>query len=144
MIDIKLKVRNLTKREMTKYLIPLMVTHNPKIKKAQLEASLKDMLKQKYACVGAFMYGNCVGVAGYWAGTRFWCGRYIDVDNVYVLEEYRKKNIGKALMDFIEVYARKQKANMIVLDSYVTSTKAHKFYFREGYTIAGYHFFKKI
>ena len=144
MINSKLKVRNISRREMTKYLIPLMVTHNPKIKKGQLEKSLKEMLKQNYACVGAFLNGQCIGVAGYWSGTRFWCGRYIDVDNVYVLDAYRRQNVGKVIMDFIETIAKKQKANMIVLDSYVTASKAHKFYFREGYAVAGYHFFKKL
>jgi GNAT superfamily N-acetyltransferase len=138
------KIRELKKSEMTKYLLPLMQEHNKDISLSVLKQTLRDMLGHGYRCVGAFVNGDCVGVAGFWLGARFWCGRNVDVDNVFVKSAYRQSRIGKQMMDWIEVWAKKHKAKMIVLDSYVSSSKAHKFYFREGYAIAGYHFFKKV
>lgn len=144
MILLKIKIRELKKSEMQKYLIPLMYAHNKNITEKILQKRLKEMVALQYRCVGAFIKQNCVGVAGFWEGTRFWCGKYLDVDNVFVKEEFRKSKVGSKLMDWIQTLATKNKCEMLVLDSYVTSSKAHKFYFREGYAIAGYHFFKKI
>ncbi|WP_235826627.1 GNAT family N-acetyltransferase [Acidithiobacillus ferridurans] len=46
-------------------------------------------------------------MAGIWLGTRFWCGRYLDVDNVIVDPQYRGVGIGQQLMDWVENYAHK-------------------------------------
>jgi len=48
------------------------------------------------------------------------------------------------MMDYLEDKARQLQCKLIVLDSYVTYAGAHKFYFRRGYEITGYHFTRAV
>ncbi len=63
--------------------------------------------------------------------TKLFSGKYIDVDNVIVDPTHRSKGIGSVLMKWIEKHAKDIDAKMIVLDAFVGSTQAHKFYFKE-------------
>ncbi|MDD2749292.1 MULTISPECIES: GNAT family N-acetyltransferase [Acidithiobacillus] len=111
---------------------------------AEPGSRLQDMVEQGYQCVAAFSDDDCVGVAGIWLGTRFWCGRYLDVDNVVVDPAYRGSGIGRQLMDWVEQYARQQGCKIMVLDAYVTNHSARRFYERMDYQVLGHHFVKSL
>ena len=68
----------------------------------------------------------------------------MDVDNVVVDETRRSGGIGAAMMDWLEDHAHALGCKSVMLDSYVTLARAHKFYFRRGYEILGYHFRKEL
>lgn len=125
-------------------ILALVGTRNPSVDGVELRARLVEMLTFGYRCLGAFVDGKLVGVAGFWIGSRLYCGKYIDVDNVVVDETYRSRGIGKAMMEWLEEYGASVGCKVCVLDSYVTLAGAHKFYFREGYQILGYHFSKNL
>ncbi|WP_414040937.1 GNAT family N-acetyltransferase [Acidithiobacillus sp. M4-SHS-6] len=125
-------------------ILPLVQLLNPTVSPAQLAQRLQEMTGQGYECAAAFMADNCVGVAGIWLGTRFWCGRYLDVDNVVVDPVYRDHGIGQQLMNWVENYARQQHCEIMVLDAYVTNQAARRFYERNGYQIVGHHFVKTL
>ncbi len=84
------------------------------------------------------------GVSGFWINTKIWCGKYIEPDNVVIDRNYRSAGIGKMLMDWIMLEGKKLGCKTSVLDSYVSSDKARRFYFREGYIIKGFYFYKDI
>ena len=125
-------------------ILPLVRQLNPTIPPATLRKRLAEMINLNYHCAGAFENGKLVGAAGMWFGARFYCGRYIDVDNVIVDEKQRSLGIGKLLMNWIEAYAREQGCEVSVLDAYTTNTEAHRFYLRDGYKIIGFHFHKEL
>ena len=125
-------------------IMPLVERHNAKVTPEELQRRLEIMKRHDYHCIAAFDGDRIVGVAGYWLGTRFWCGEYLDADNVIVDETLRSRGVGKALMDWLEAKAKELGCKLLVLDSYVTYVRAHKFYFREGYEITGYHFTKSM
>jgi GNAT superfamily N-acetyltransferase len=125
-------------------ILTLVGTRNPSVDADELRSRLDEMLTYGYRCIGAFVDGKLVGVAGFWIGSRFYCGKYIDVDNVVVDEAYRSRGIGGRMMRWLEEYGVGIGCKVCVLDSYVTLAGAHKFYFREGYHILGYHFSKKL
>lgn len=117
---------------------------NPTLTKKDFESRLKKMLKQGYRCIAMIDSKEYVGVCGFWHGTKLWCGDYIDLDNVVVDEKHRNRNIGKKMVAWIENEAKTLGCNQTGLDCYVTFDQAHRFYFREGYIIKGYHFIKQL
>lgn len=117
---------------------------NKRMSPKQFEALLKEMQERGYRCVGAYKNNTLVGAAGFWVGYRFWCRKYIDIDNVVVDEKHRAKGIGKKMVQWIEREGRKQSCESAMLDCYTSHHDSHRFYFREGYTIIGYHFTKDL
>lgn len=141
-------MQNLTIRELATEelpsILPLIEQHNAKLPPDELRRRLEAMIPHGYRCIAAFLDDRMVGVAGYWLGAKFWCGEYLEPDNVFVLPELRSSGIGAKLMDHLEDKARTLGCKVIALDSYVTYAGAHKFYFRRGYEIVGFHFIKKF
>ena len=117
---------------------------NPSLTKKLFTERLKKMLAQGYHCIAYVEKGKYLGLCGFWQGTRFWCGDFIDLDNVVVTNELRSKGLGKKLVAWVEEKAVRLGCEMMVLDSYVSNHASHRFYFREGYIIKGYHFSKPL
>lgn len=124
-------------------ILPLIEKHNAKIAPEELRRRLDAMIPHGYHCIAAFLDGCIVGVAGYWLGARFYCGEYMDVDNVVVEESLRSRGIGAQMMTWLENKAQDLGCKVVVLDSYITFAGAHRFYFRRGYHILGFHFSKE-
>jgi GNAT superfamily N-acetyltransferase len=135
-------IRELTKEELPT-ILPLIGQLNPKLAPEELKKRLESMIPKGYHCIAAFEAERMVGVAGYWLGTRFYCGDYMDVDNVVVDETLRSAGIGAQMMDWLHAKAAELGVKVVVLDSYVTYAAAHRFYFRQGYEILGFHFSRK-
>ncbi len=142
-MDRRLLIRLLAEQELA-IILPLVQLLNPDLAPDLLAQRLQDMVEQGYQCVAAFSDDECVGVAGIWQGTRFWCGRYLDVDNLVVDPVYRGSGIGRQLMDWVEQYARQQGCEILVLDAYVTNHSARRFYERMGYQVLGHHFVNSL
>lgn len=117
---------------------------NPKLEKDSYSEMLNAMLKNGYRMIAAFKENECVGVSGFWIATKIYSGKYVELDNVITDENYRSKGIGKLLSDWIIEEAKKQRCKVAMLDAYVENYKGHRFYFREGFTVRGFHFIKKI
>ena len=117
---------------------------NPTLTKSEYNARLKKMLKQGYRCIAMVRDRKYLGICGFWWGTKLWCGDYIDLDNLVVDEKHRNKNIGKELVAWVENLAKTLGCTQTSLDCYVTFYDTHRFYFREGYIIKGYHFIKPL
>jgi GNAT superfamily N-acetyltransferase len=122
----------------------LVIQTNPTLTKAKFNSRLKKMLAQGYRCIAMVKNREYLGICGFWWGTKLWCGDYIDLDNVVVDEKHRGKNIGKELIAWVENLAKTLACTQTGLDCYVTFDEAHRFYFREGYIIKGYHFIKTL
>lgn len=88
--------------------------------------------------------GQCLGLVGVWCFPRIWCGLQIDIDNFVVDQDARSLGIGKQLVDHCLAYAKERGADIATLDTFVDNPSSHRFYFREGFTIRGYHFVKPL
>lgn len=134
-------IRELPGSEMPS-IYPLIKHHNPWMAKAQFTRFLKEMIAGGYRVIAAFDGPRMVGISGFWIGTRFWCGRQFDIDNFVVDETYRGGGVGKKMVAWLEKKAKDEQCDLIVLDSYTSSPGAHMFYYKQGFTITGYHFTK--
>ncbi|MGV3538651.1 MAG: GNAT family N-acetyltransferase [Rufibacter sp.] len=117
---------------------------NPKMERVRYEQLLEQMLPSGYHMVGAFDGDTCISLSGYWLGTKLYSGKYLEVDNFVVHENYRSKQVGKQLLDWLTAQARRRHCKTMMLDAYVVNTPAHKFYLREGFEIKGFHFLKSL
>ncbi len=102
---------------------------------------LQEMLpNNNYFQLAAFHDEECVGITGIWIGTKLWCGKYLEIDNLVVTKKYRSEGVGKLMFDRVEELARDNGCSMVALDSYTTNFKAHKFFYNQGFGPKGFHF----
>ncbi|PRY14922.1 acetyltransferase (GNAT) family protein [Pontibacter ummariensis] len=118
---------------------------NPSMTLARYEELLRQMLPNGYRMVGAFDgVGTCVGLSGFWINTKLYSGKYLEPDNFVVEEAHRSGGVGKLLSDWMLAEAQRHNCDTVMLDAYVTNSAAHRFYFREGFHVKSYHFFKSL
>lgn len=127
----------LSQIETIKFLYPNMTIERYK-------GFLSDMIPKNYKQVAVFDGETCVGLTGFWFGTKLWTGKYLEIDNFIVHPDYRKNGIGKLLTNFIDEKAKELNCTCIVLDAFTGNFVAHKFYYNQGYVPRGFHFIKTI
>lgn len=125
-------------------IFPLIQQLNPALEKAEFNTRLVHMRKAGYRCVGAYDGDVLVGISGFWVGWRFWCGKYIDIDNFVVDEAIRGKGVGKLLLAWVEAKGREEGCDQAVLDAYMTNFTANRFYVTNHFLQLGYHMIKPL
>ena len=125
-------------------ILPLIQKLNPELTPAILIERLDTMKTHDYHCAGLYLEEELIGISGFWIGGKFYCGKYMELDNVFIDEKYRSKGFGELLVDWLEQHAKTLGCEVIMLDAYVSNTRAHKFYIQRNYEIIGYHFSKEL
>ena len=127
------------KEEMLKNLRVLQDLY-PSLTLSEYSSELDVMLPHNYGQVGVFEGDICLGLSGFWIGTKLWCGKYLELDNIVVSKTQRSQGIGKLMFDFLHKKALENDCTMLSLDSYTTNFNAHKFFYKEGFAPKGFHF----
>ena len=127
------------KEEMLKNLSVLQDLY-PSLTLSEYSSELDVMLPHNYGQVGVFEGDICLGLSGFWIGTKLWCGKYLELDNIVVSKTQRSQGIGKLMFYFLHKKALENDCAMLSLDSYTTNFKAHKFFYNEGFAPKGFHF----
>ncbi len=125
--------------------IPLMqkLTNN-KHSDELLKERFSEMVLQNYECAGVYDNEILIGITGMWFCTRHYSGKSMELDHVYIDENYRGKGLGKQFLKWVYDYGRSKGCESCELNTYVNNYPSHKFYYNEGFEIYGYHFFKKL
>lgn len=85
-----------------------------------------------------------VAVAGFRVGENLAWGHFLYVDDLVTLSQYRSKGYGAHLLSWLKEKAEKEGCEQMHLDSGIQRKEAHRFYEREGMTMASLHFAEKI
>lgn len=109
-----------------------------------LKERFSEMASQNYECAVILDGNELIGVSGLWYCTRHYAGKSVEIDHVYIEENYRNKGLGKQFLKWIYEYANAKGCKSIELNTYVQNYPSHKFYYNEGFEILGYHFFKTL
>lgn len=112
---------------------------NPTLQAAAYRTMLEDMIPNGYKQVAVYDGDKVIGLSGYWIITKLYCGKYIEMDNVVVNPAWRSRGIGQLLCNWIKEKAKSSGCKSIHLDVYAHNKHAHRFYFREGFMIEGFH-----
>ena len=75
---------------------------------------------------------------------RTFTGRELYFDDLVADDTKRSSGVGHALVAHVEALAKARGAAVVTLDSGTQRQQAHRFYFREGFTISSFHFSKTV
>ena len=138
------KITKLTTFEEMLPSYPLIRHLTPSLSEGTYSRYLRRMIGHNYFQVAVLRNNELIGVSGYWLLTKLYSGPYLEIDNFVVDEAYRDKGIGKMILDWLEQEAIDNHCAVMMLDAYVENHPAHKFYFRHGFIVKGFHFLKQL
>lgn len=127
----------LSQFEMIRFLYPKMEINT-------YEQYLKDMIPHNYKQLAVFENDICVGITGFWFGTKLWTGKYLEIDNFVTHPNYRKQGVARLMTDYVAEKAVALNCTCVVLDAFTGNFDAHRFYYNQGYMPRGFHFIKTI
>ncbi len=116
----------------------------PTMSKEKYETFLVDMIPKNYKQLIVIEHNVCVGMTGFWVGTKLWTGKYLEIDNFVTHPSHRKKGIAKLMTNYLGEKAENLGCTCIVLDAFTGNFEAHRFYYNQGYVPKGFHFIKTI
>lgn len=134
----------INKRDINSVVPLVLKLNNFSVSEDLLKQRFSDMITQNYECAGVYDGETLIGVTGLWFCTRHYAGKSVEVDHVFIEDEYRGQGIGKDFFKWIYNYAKLKGCETAELNTYVNNHASHKFYYNEGFKILGYHFFKKL
>lgn len=114
------------------------------LQKDEFLATVRHMEKEGYKIAFIEDKGNVVATAGYRIYTNLFMGKHLYVDDLVTSETVRSKGYGEEMVKWLREEAIKANCNFYHLDSGVHRGEAHKFYFKQGFTIASYHFSEQL
>ncbi len=123
---------------------PIIQQLQPSLTLVAYKQMLPEMIPNGYSQVIVIDTEKCIGISGIWINTKLYSGKYLEMDNVVIDENYRSKGIGKLLCDWCINKAKETNCKKVMLDAYLENEKAHAFYEREGFSKRGYHFIKNL
>jgi GNAT superfamily N-acetyltransferase len=87
---------------------------------------------------------RALGVAVFRVFENTHAGRRFYVDDLVTDTDARSTGVGAAMLRWLETEARAQGCGGVELESGSQRTRAHRFYFREGFLITGFGFKKAL
>jgi len=135
-----MEIRKLKSKEEMLEAHSILLEVYPSLTVEEYSKELDVMIPHNYGQMVVMDGDTIAGLTGYWIGSKLWCGKYMELDNVVVAEKYRRKGVGKMLFDHMEQWAKEEGCTMLALDSYTTNFKAHRFFYGQGYGPKGFHF----
>jgi len=137
-------IKELTSKEQMLEYLSVMQELYPELSADYYDEMLDKMLPHNYGQIAVFEGDQCLGISGYWLGTKLWCGSYLELDNVVVIEAARGTGAGKLLSTYLDQKAKNLGCHIMTLDAYSNNFKAHRFYYNQGYAPRGFHFIKLL
>lgn len=105
---------------------------------------ISQQIKNGYKVAYVIDKQQVICVAGFTIGEKLSWGKHLYIDDFVTDKSVRSTDAGKALLDFIKIYAKQQDCKSIHLDSSVQRHDAHKFYLSQDMQIDSHHFSFKL
>ncbi|MBA3657803.1 MAG: GNAT family N-acetyltransferase [Gemmatimonadaceae bacterium] len=119
---------------------PVMAQLRPHVPMEGFVARIRRMQGEGF-CLAFLTEGDEVrAVAGYRVLDQLVSGRVLYVDDLVTNAAVRSAGHGAELLAWLQERGRVEKCEYLELDSGVQRAGAHRFYFRHGLSIIGYHF----
>jgi GNAT superfamily N-acetyltransferase len=95
--------------------------------------------KSGYKVIGKYVNNKLVAILGYRMLYKFAFGKYIYIDDLITLHEYRSRGYGYQLIKWIKIESKKAGYNQIHLDMNINNHLALKFYLNNGFQARAHH-----
>ena len=122
----------------------VLVQLRPTLSFKEFDDLVYDMREMNYKMIGLFERGKLITYAGVAVQTNFYHKRHLYVFDLVTDKEYRSKNYGYEMLDYLEVYAKTAMCENIVLSSGLQRESAHKFYEKNGFSKKSFVFLKEV
>ena len=119
---------------------PLINEMYPTITMEEYSTEPDNILPNNYKQLVVFEGEDKICINGYWVENKLWCGKYLELDNVFTSAKHRSRGVGDLIFAHLENKAKELNCTMLALDSYTDNFKAHKFFYDKGYIPRGFHF----
>jgi hypothetical protein len=130
--------------EEIKYCYEVMHQIREDLSKNEFLLAISEQIKNGYQVVYVIENNQIICVAGFTISHKLALGKYLYIEDFVTDKSVKFFEAGKALFDFIKIYAKQQKCNSIHLDSLIQREEAHKFYLSQNMHIDSHHFSLKI
>ncbi|MDD2292452.1 MAG: GNAT family N-acetyltransferase [Aliarcobacter sp.] len=130
--------------EEIKYCYEIMHQIREDLSKNEFLLAISEQIKNGYQVVYVIENNQIICVAGFTISHKLALGKYLYIEDFVTDKSVKFFEAGKALFDFIKIYAKQQKCNSIHLDSLIQREEAHKFYLSQNMHIDSHHFSLKI
>lgn len=135
---------NLIEREKLSVILPLLAELDASIPFEVLESRLTQMIDAGYECVGIYYNENLIGICGIWTLVKYYVGKHLEPDNVYIKPEFRNKGVGKELNIWLKSLAISRGCEAIELNCYIKNEKGRHFWLANEYQEIGIHYQKRL
>ena len=116
----------------------------PHLVKDEFVEAVRKMQKEGFKLAFLEVGNKIVAVTGYRIYTNLHLGKHCYVDDLVTASEHRSKGYGDQLLAWVRDQAKQAGCSVLHLDSATYRTRAHKFYFERGFTIASFHFTEEL
>lgn len=118
----------------------------PHLIKAEFVETIQRMQGQGYTLTYIERDGKAIVAAGFEMGEKLHRGKYLYIDDLTTLPQYRKQGLAIKMLQWIEAYAQKQGCSEVCLDSGSKPERydAHRLYLSNGFNITSFHFVKRL
>lgn len=116
----------------------------PHLKKDEFLSIIRQMETDGYRMAYIRENEEVVAVAGYRIYTNLALGKHLYLDDLVTSAQARSRGYGEVLIRWLREIAKSAGCQVFHLDSGTHRGRAHKFYFRHGFTIASYHFSEEL
>ncbi len=140
-MDVKFK---LIEKANIEIILPLLNELDPSIPEEVLSLRLSEMVKSGYECIGIFNERKIIGICGIWTLVKYYIGKHIEPDNVYIRANYRGLGVGRKLDSWLKNLAVSRGCKVIELNCYIKNKKGNEFWEANGYKAIGMHYQKKL
>jgi GNAT superfamily N-acetyltransferase len=123
---------------------PVMRELRPHIAEDQFLSRVRRQEQTGYQLAFVEQSDVVVAVAGFRIGENLAWGRFLYVDDLITLPSHRSKGFGANLLSWLREFAAKEGCVQMHLDSGIQRKDAHRFYEREGMSMAAFHFVEHI
>jgi GNAT superfamily N-acetyltransferase len=123
---------------------PVMHQLRPNLDEDAFNRLLAESHPQGYRLAAVFDGDECRACAGYRLMTNLVSGHHMYVDDLVTAEQWRSHGYGRLLNEYLVGVAKNEGCTSVQLDSGTHRRKAHRFYFRERYTVSSFHFVRPL
>ncbi|WP_310447611.1 GNAT family N-acetyltransferase [Thiobacillus sp.] len=123
---------------------PVMRALRPHIAEDQFLSRVRSQEKTGYQLAFVEQADGVVAVAGFRVGENLAWGRFLYVDDLVTLPSHRSNGFGASLLSWLRAFAVNEGCVQMHLDSGIQRKEAHRFYEREGMSMASLHFVENI
>jgi GNAT superfamily N-acetyltransferase len=88
--------------------------------------------------------GVVVAIAGYRIYSNLFMGKFLYVDDLVTSASARSKGFGELILNCLREKALAAGCNFFRLDSGTARSRAHKFYFNQGFSISSFFFSEQL